>query len=43
MLTTSNLSVIPHIATLVSLSVVTEPGTTLSLVATELEEEEMHI
>ena len=43
MLTTGNLSVIPHIATLVPLLVVTEPCMTLSPVVTELEKEEMHM
>ena len=43
MLTTGNLSAIPQIATLVPLLVVSEPGTTLSLVLTELQKEEMHI
>ena len=43
MLTTSNLSVIPQITTLVLLSIVTEPGATMSLVVTELGKEEMQI
>ena len=43
MLTTGNLSVIPQIATLVSLPIVIELGMALLLVITELGKEEMHI
>ena len=43
MLTTGMLSAIPQIATLVSLTVVTEPGKIVSPVVTELKKEEMHM